>query len=268
MVNMIKSILALIASIVVVHMSYLAYIRPQASKLIDAARAAGQAPPRDFTIILRDYEQEICIILLLWGAFLIVSKCLAVLREERHLFSLDLYKEAEEHAIEIARENGGGDVTQKDILLGLDSLPSSLRDTALLKVLRAGLRRYLITGNVQNAADAIESGIDAVGSRMDAENSMIRYIIWAIPSIGFIGTVRGIGEALSQANQALSGDIGGMTGSLGVAFNSTLVALLISIVLMFLLNYLQRLQDDLLVETQSYCEEKLLNRISRVDEAA
>lgn len=266
--TMIKNLLVLVASIVVVHVGYLAYIRPHANKLIDAARAAGQAPPRDITIILRDYEQEICIILLLWGAFLIISKCVGVIREERHLFSLDLYKEAEEYAIEMSMENGDDTVSQKDILAGLDSLPHALRDTALLSVLRAGLRRYLITGNVQNAADAIESGVDALGSRMDAENAMIRYIIWAIPSIGFLGTVRGIGEALSQANEALSGDIGGMTGSLGVAFNSTLVALLISIVLMFMLNQLQRLQDGLLVDTQSYCEEKLLNRISRVDETA
>ena len=55
----------------------------------------------------------------------------------------------------------------------------------------------------------------------------------AIPSIGFIGTVRGIGEALSQAHVAVEGDIAGMTASLGVAFNSTFVALVVSIFLMF-----------------------------------
>ncbi len=38
---------------------------------------------------------------------------------------------------------------------------------------------------------------------------MIRYISWAIPSIGFIGTVRGIGEALAQADKAVQGDIAG-----------------------------------------------------------
>ena len=58
---------------------------------------------------------------------------------------------------------------------------------------------------------------------------MIRYISWAIPSIGFIGTVRGIGEALAQADKAVQGDIAGVTQSLGVAFNSTFIALLISI---------------------------------------
>ena len=91
---------------------------------------------------------------------------------------------------------------------------------------------------------------------------MIRYLIWAIPAIGFIGTVRGIGQALSQADQALVGNIAGMTDSLGVAFNSTFVALLISIILMFLLHQLQRLQDGLVVDTQDYCESFLLKRIS------
>ena len=68
---------------------------------------------------------------------------------------------------------------------------------------------------------------------------MVRYIIWAIPSIGFIGTVRGIGEALSQAHIAVQGDIASMTASLGVAFNSTFVALAVSIFLMFFLHQLQ-----------------------------
>jgi len=103
--------------------------------------------------------------------------------------------------------------------------------------------------------------VEALAMRQEAENSMIRYLIWAIPSIGFIGTVRGIGEALSFADNALAGDIAGMTNSLGVAFNSTLVALLISIFLMFLFHQLQRLQDGQIVDIQAYCDQYLLARI-------
>ena len=125
----------------------------------------------------------------------------------------------------------------------------------------ASLRRYLITESVQDTSDAIEVQREALAVKQEAENSMIRYLIWAILPIGFIDGP-GIGEALSQADQALAGDIAGMTESLGVAFNSTLVALLISIALMFLLHQLQRLQDGLVVDTQEYCESFLLNRIS------
>jgi biopolymer transport protein ExbB/TolQ len=99
------------------------------------------------------------------------------------------------------------------------------------------------------------------GERLEAELSMIRYILWAIPSIGFIGTVRGIGDALGVANKAVSGDISGVTESLGVAFNSTLIALLISILLMFLVHQLQLLQERLSFEAESYLDEHLIRHL-------
>jgi biopolymer transport protein ExbB/TolQ len=102
---------------------------------------------------------------------------------------------------------------------------------------------------------------DAEGERQESELSMIRYIAWAIPSIGFLGTVRGIGDALSQAHQAIEGNIFGVTRSLGVAFNSTLIALLASLLLMFILHQLQLLQERFILDTEDYCEEKLTQRL-------
>ena len=90
---------------------------------------------------------------------------------------------------------------------------------------------------------------------------MVRYIAWAIPSIGFIGTVRGIGEALAQAHKAVEGDIGGVTQALGVAFNSTFIALLLSIVLMFLVHQLQLLQERLVRESKTYCDRQLIRHM-------
>ena len=151
-------------------------------------------------------------------------------------------------------------------LESLQSLPSKLRSTPLIETLTASVRRYVITKDVQNTSDAIVTGVDALAARIESENAMIRYLIWAIPSIGFLGTVRGIGQALAQADEALAGDIANMAASLGVAFNSTFVALIISIILMFFLHQLQRLQDGLVVDTQAYCEKFLLNRIGKSDE--
>ena len=90
---------------------------------------------------------------------------------------------------------------------------------------------------------------------------MVRYIIWAIPSIGFIGTVRGIGDALGQAHRAVQGDIAGVTASLGVAFNSTFIALVISIFIMFLMHQLQLLQERLVLDTQNYSDVHLLRHM-------
>jgi biopolymer transport protein ExbB/TolQ len=250
MASAIKNTLALVFSIIVVHLFYVGYVWPDSAAVIESARAAGQSAPRNFSVILKDWEQEICIIMMLWGAFLILDKCFAILRN-RYLFNVDL--------LEGVAENGEDLAT---MLETLEKLPDRIRTTPLVRTLSASLRRFLITNDVQNTSETINANVESLAVKQEAENSMVRYLIWAIPAIGFIGTVRGIGQALSQADQALAGDIAGMTESLGVAFNSTFVALLISIVLMFLLHQLQRLQDSMVTDTQEYCESFLLNRIS------
>jgi biopolymer transport protein ExbB/TolQ len=248
----IKNILALVVSIIVVHLIYVGYIWPESAQVIEAARAAGQSAPRALVVILKDWEQEICIIMMLWGSFMILDKCFAILKD-RYLFNVDLLEGAAENEDDLS-----------GMLATLDGLPDRIKNTPLVRTLSASLRRFLITESVQNTSETIDANVEALAVKQEAENSMVRYLIWAIPAIGFIGTVRGIGQALSQADQALAGDIAGMTESLGVAFNSTFVALLISIVLMFLLYQLQRLQDSMVTDTHEYCESFLLNRISTV----
>ena len=246
----IKSFIVLIISAILVHLAYIGYVRPEADLILEATRQAGQSAPRDLIIVIKDYEQEICIILMLWGSFLILNKCRNILRS-KYLYTVDMVEEIK-----------GGDFDAEEVIKRLDAeLSAAHSSTPLIQTLRTTLWRYAGTKNVQNLSDAIESCVEALSIRQDAENSMIRYLIWAVPSIGFIGTVRGIGEALSLADKALEGDIAGMTNSLGVAFNSTLVALLISIFLMFIFHQLQRLQDGQLVDIQSYCDQYLLARI-------
>ena len=62
MSDMGKSILVLLFSIIIVHLVYIGYVRPEADHLLEMAKQAGQAAPRDLVIVLKDYEQEICYI--------------------------------------------------------------------------------------------------------------------------------------------------------------------------------------------------------------
>ena len=219
--------------------------------MIELAKSTGQAIPRNWIIIIKDFEQEVCIVLMFYCIVQILIK-LRQISKEQYLFSVDLFESAEKRNTRLT-----------DSLHELETLPRIIGDSQLIQTLKASLRRYKITEDVQNTSDAIQTSVDALSMRLEAENTMIRYVIWAIPSIGFIGTVRGIGQALADADKALSGDITGMTASLGVAFNSTFVALIISILLMLLLHSLQRAQDKRLVDIQAYCEEFLLKRISQ-----
>ncbi len=246
-----RNLLILAAITVGVHTLYIQYIRPKAEILIETARAAGQYAPRDWVVILKDWEQEICLVLAIYCVVQILIR-LYELSKDQYLFEVDLVGQLDQSEDAFA-----------DALNELESLPIAIDRSQLIETLKASLRRYRITADVQNTSDAIQTSVEALAMRLEADNTMLRYMIWAIPSIGFIGTVRGIGQALSQADQALSGDISQMTASLGIAFNSTFVALVLSIVLMLLLHSLQKAQDRRLVDIQSYCEEFLLKRISQ-----
>ena len=59
----------------------------------------------------------------------------------------------------------------------------------------------------------------------------------------------------------MEGDITGVTANLGVAFNSTFIALLISILLMFLVHQLQETQERLVFETKNYVDDRLVRHM-------
>ena len=143
----------------------------------------------------------------------------------------------------------------------IQALPEAQQGYLLPRALTAALQRFASTRNVQDVSEAVKSLCESESDRLDSEMSMVRYIAWAIPSIGFIGTVRGIGEALGQAYKAVEGDIAGVTASLGVAFNSTFVALVISIIIMFLMHQLQLIQERLVLDAQTYCDQRLLRHL-------
>ncbi len=242
----------LVGSIILVHLFYLVYVRPLAASLIAAATESGASVPRTMVIVLKDYEQEICLMLMLWAMFLIGQKIYRVI-QQRYILDADILGLPSDKVPSIPEI--------KEKLTTLGTLETGIHDTVVVKTLMSVMRRYCSTGDLQSAADACIAAADSEAARMESGLSMIRYIIWAIPSIGFIGTVRGIGNALSQAQTALQGDIAGMTNSLGVAFNSTLVALLISILLMLLVHQLQEMQDSLVLETEEYCDRIFLARL-------
>jgi len=256
------SLLALAVSTVLVHFLYLEVIWPQAEADLALAREGGQSTVRTLPVILKDIEQEICIILMLWSTYLIAEKSMSIIRY-RYLFQVDfLHTHSGGESLDA---QGNIDRQMEDSFNALGQLPEKIQSTPLIQTLSASIRRFIITRSVHNTSEAIITGVEALAHQTESENAMVRYLIWAIPSIGFIGTVRGIGEALAHADEALAGDIANMASSLGVAFNSTFVALIISIFLMFFLHQLQRIQDGQITEIRSYCEQFLLNRIGKAD---
>ena len=249
--------LSLVVAAIIVHAVYVLVVRPKADAILGEERAMMEIDPsyvqeRSVWVIIRDFEQETCIVLMLWAMAIMAYKGVLVAREHR-LLEMDLVPVSEgtkilpEDAREYARQ--------------IQSLPDYQQRLLLPRSLLSALHRFRATRNIQDVSNTAHGVCDAESERLESELSMVRYIAWAIPSIGFIGTVRGIGEALGQAHKAVEGDIAGVTQSLGVAFNSTFIALLISIVLMFLLHQLQLQQERLVLDTETYLDHHLIQHL-------
>jgi biopolymer transport protein ExbB/TolQ len=114
---------------------------------------------------------------------------------------------------------------------------------------------------VQDTAEAVRDECELELSRLDTQLSMVRFTAWAIPAIGFVGTVRGIGVALQESQRAIQGDISGVTLGLGVTFNATLVALTLCIIVMFCLHQLQQAQDRLVLDTRIAVDRSLIRHM-------
>lgn len=211
------------------------------------------ADQRSIYIIIRDPEQKWEIIFAIWGTIILTHKLLSV-RRDRALFRQDFVRlqPGERIIPEDALDR------YKELRAAVDRTPR-WRGRLLPECMLAALHRFHATHSIQDAANAVKERAELAADRLDSSLSLVRYISWAIPAIGFIGTVRGIGLALAYAEDAIKGDITPVITALGLAFNSTLVALLISMGLMYFMHIVQSRQEAFVLDTQTYSRDKLID---------
>ena len=256
-VEFVFQLFALIIAIIIVHAFYVSVIRPNAAEVIVEQNMQAEQDPdfvrvRSVWVLVKDFEQEACFILMFWALAIMGYKA-SNISAERKLLDVDLVPVPE--GMRILPED------TRDFARQVQALPEDRQKLLLPRLLLNALRRFASTRSIQDVSTSTHTIAESEADRLESELSMIRYISWAIPSIGFIGTVRGIGEALAQADKAVKGDIAGVTQSLGVAFNSTFIALLISIFLMFLVHQLQLVQERLVFESENYTNDKVIRHL-------
>ncbi len=256
--ELVVQVFALLISFIIVHAVYVAVIRPNADAFLAEQHAQMKidpnfVPQRSYWVMLRDYEQEACFVLMFWALAILTYKGWIALRQQRQL-DWDFIGLPDNTDINVDTARGIAKRIREEV-------PAKMQDYILPSVLLSASDRFSTTQSIQDASMVVHELCESESERSESELSIIRYIAWAIPSIGFIGTVRGIGNALGQAHQAVAGDITGVTQSLGVAFNSTLIALLISIILMFIIHQVQLMQERLVLGTERYCDSMFIARL-------
>ncbi len=131
------------------------------------------------------------------------------------------------------------------------------------------IERCVLNFNLGHSVDQtnalLNSSLELFLHELDLRYNMIRYITWLIPSLGFIGTVIGIMLALNYAGDRANVENPDMlyqvTERLGVAFSTTLVALVMAAILVFLQNVIQGREESTLNRSGQYCLDNLINRL-------
>lgn len=125
--------------------------------------------------------------------------------------------------------------------------------------------QFQISSSIEQCASLMNTTLDLLSHEVDLRYSMLRYFTWLIPSLGFVGTVIGIGHALSYAGEpgrfqdpTLLSEV---TSRLAVSFDGTLVALLMAAVLLFWQNVVQSSEERALNLSGQYCLDNLINRL-------
>ena len=151
-----------------------------------------------------------------------------------------------------------------DIIEGHEKRHGASYLTERLKILLHSLRRSNSTANLDVE---IRSRAEITATRADADYGLTRLILWAIPMIGFLGTVIGITIALDNLDlNAMSESSQKLSAGLAIAFDTTGLAIALAVVLFFVQFFVHREEASLLSEVDRLTENELCGRFEQNDQ--
>lgn len=154
----------------------------------------------------------------------------------------------------------------KDLRSIYTNVRNSTGETELFlpRLIRRIILQFQSSHSIEQANALLNSSLELYLHEIDLRYSMLRYIMWLIPSLGFIGTVIGITLALNYAGSADFQDptlLSELTQRLAVAFYTTLLALIQATFLVFSLHIIQAYEERSLNLAGQYCLDNLIIRL-------
>jgi biopolymer transport protein ExbB/TolQ len=125
-------------------------------------------------------------------------------------------------------------------------------------------------GRVSDVDEILRSEAETDEAAMDASYVLLSGLIWAIPILGFIGTVLGLSIAIGRFGSVIgaSGDtsqilpaLQEVTGGLGLAFDTTLEALVAALAIQMMTIFIRKSEQEFLLECTRYCTKNVVNRL-------
>lgn len=195
-----------------------------------------------------------------WGIAILVMKW----KQNQH--------QAQATLLQLFPERLGREINSSNVGGFIDNIyktPLTLRDSLIVNRIRKALELFELRVDNGEVAAFLSTQSDIDANRSTASYSLLKVFLWAIPILGFIGTVLGLSVAVgslamgdTSSPEALKSSINSLTGGLGVAFDTTLLGLILSMLMSFPLSAVQKKEDETLTLIDAFCTEKLLPKLN------
>jgi hypothetical protein len=155
------------------------------------------------------------------------------------------------------------------LLERLEDLPGRRQGEYYIARLRTALEYLRRHGTADTLEDELKYLSDMDAGRLQTSYGLFRVIVWAIPILGFLGTVIGITMALNAVDlQSPDESMLKVLNGLGLKFDTTALALGLSMVLMFVHFSVERAEYSLLERVDRQVEEELAGRFAVIAASA
>ncbi len=160
--------------------------------------------------------------------------------------------------------------TANDVLQRLRSIADSTHHYVLLNRVDRALSNLQNIGRIGDVSDILKTQAEYDENQFSSSYTMVSGFLWATPVFGFVGTVlglsvavRGFGGTLQGASDigALKGALTTVTGGLGIAFETTLVALVCALATQLILSAMQLRESEFLDECNEYCHAYIISKL-------
>jgi biopolymer transport protein ExbB/TolQ len=162
------------------------------------------------------------------------------------------------------------ETTAKTVLERMRGLVDDTRYFILLNRIDRALSNLHNIGGVSDVSTILKAQSDNDENQVASSYAMIHAMVWAIPVLGFVGTVLGLSVAINKFTGALNvtTDIAQMrehlkqvTAGLSTAFETTLVGLGFALLLHLLADLVQQKETDFLDECNDYCHANVVSKL-------
>jgi len=159
------------------------------------------------------------------------------------------------------------ETTARTVLERLRGLVDDARHFILLNRIDRALSNLHNIGGVSDVSTILQTQAENDENQVASSYALINTMIWAIPVLGFVGTVLGLTLAMSNFNLG-AGDtaqikesLNHMISGLSTAFETTLVGLVFALILNLLSGLMQERETDFLDECNDYCHAHVVSKL-------